>query len=304
MSDELSRRRLESVPSQPQPAQTRATGWQRHGDTNDAIDMNAVRADDEFLEALSRDMPVATNSDAEYQLASLLAGWRHDLLAEPAPEFPSIDEVERAIVASEPRRTTRKAIRHLRLASGAAAVVIVAAAGLGVLSQGAAPGDPLWNVKRVVFSQQAEQTQAATDAQQNLERAESAMARGDVAGAQKYVDQAASDLKPVRDDKTRKQMDDWITRLRAGVPKAPVSKSSSSSASTKPSTGPTSVPPDLRSQMQLPTVVPTVPPTTGETTVPTTQLPVPTTPTQPTVVPTVRPGPGLPTLPPISIRPN
>ncbi|NMO00997.1 hypothetical protein HH308_07185 [Gordonia sp. TBRC 11910] len=317
MSDELSRRRLGAVPDQPSTDAGESSGWKYHGADESPLDMNAVHADEEFLEALTRDMPVATNSDAEYQLATLLAGWRYEVLAEPVPEFPSVDDVERAIIASAPRRPARKAIRHLRLASGAAAVVVVAAAGLTVLSQGAAPGDPLWNVKKVVFADQASQTQAATDAQQNLEQAEAAMARGDTAQAQALVDKAAQNMQPVHDDKLRKEMDDWIGRLRASAPKTSVSTSSAASKSSavtttkqapvRSSTDPATIPPDLRDQLRtrtqtqapettdettLPSTVPVVPPS-DQTATPTTQTPKPRPTTQP----------GVP-LPPISIRPN
>ncbi|MFW0791079.1 anti-sigma-D factor RsdA [Gordonia sp. CPCC 205333] len=310
MSDELSRRRLGSVPNQPSNDVGDSSGWQHHG-TEEPLDMNAVRADDEFLEALARDMPVSTADDAEYQLAGLLAGWRHDMLSEPAPEFPSVDDVERAIIASQPR-PARKAVRHLRLASGAAAVVVVAAAGLTVLSQGAAPGDPLWGVKKVVFAEQASQTQAATNAQQNLELAEEAMARGETTQAQQLVDKAAQDLKPVRDEKTRKQMDDWIGRLRASAPNtAATSKSSASATDTKTepsdkSSDPATIPPDIRNQLRssqtteppqtsqtVPSTVPEVPSTTDQTAVP--------TPSTRTATPRPRPTTGLP---PLSIRPN
>ncbi|GAB19716.1 hypothetical protein GOEFS_094_00150 [Gordonia effusa NBRC 100432] len=310
MSDELSRRRLGSVPNQPSNDAGDSSGWQHHG-TETPLDMHAVRADDEFLEALARDMPVSTSDDAEYQLAGLLAGWRHDLLSEPAPEFPSIDEVERAIIASQPRPARKAAVRHLRLASGAAAVVVVAAAGLTVLSQGAAPGDPLWGVKKVVFAEQASQTQAATNAQQNLERAEEALSRGETQQAQSLVNQAAQDLKPVRDEKTRKQMDDWIDRLRSSAPNTAATSKSTAPTDTKTqspeSSDPATIPPDIRNQMRssqttepsetnetVPSTVPVVPSTTNQTTLP--------TPSTKTGTPTTRPGGGP--LPPISIRPN
>lgn len=313
MSDELSRRRLGAVPDQPS-GHSAPSGWQHHGSADEPpLDMNAVVADDEFIEALVRGMPVNTHNDAEYQLAALLAGWRHEALSEPAPEFPSVDDVERAIIASQPR-PARKAIRHLRLASGAAAVVVVAVAGLTVLSQGASPGDPLWGVKQVVFAEQASQTQAATDAQQNLERAEAAMARGETEQAQALVDKAAQNLAPVRDQATRKQMDDWINRLRASVPKTTVS-TTTTAKSAKPSvpwtSNPASIPPDLRSQAR--TAVPTPTPT-DETTLPSSAA-VPeapsssdeaTTPSTPKPTPRPRPStrPGGGPVPPVSILPN
>ena len=61
-------------------------------------------------------------------------------------------------------------------------MVVVAAAGLIVVSENAQPGDALWGVKSVVFSEQATQTQAMVDVQSNLEQAEAAVAAGEKAG--------------------------------------------------------------------------------------------------------------------------
>ena len=101
------------------------------------LDFNALREDEAFIDALARDMPVLTGDDAEYRLAVLLSGWRRDTLSEPLPPLPGIDEIEHAIAASEPPRRGSRAMRHLRVVSGAAAVAVVAAAGLIVVAEGA-----------------------------------------------------------------------------------------------------------------------------------------------------------------------
>lgn len=237
-----------------------ATSW----DTTQPIDMTEVHADDQFLDALAADLPVPTRGDAEYQLAELLSGWRHDVVATPAPDMPSIDEVESAIAATERARRGRGVVRHLRIISGAAAVVIVAGAGLTVLAQGSSPGDPLWGVKKVVFAEQATQTQASIDVQSNLEKAEAAVAAGNTTEASALIAQAQKDLSPVRDADTKNRMSDWITRLQADTgTTASQSKSPSTTAgkdttatsdkTTKdqttrpgPAPGPTTPPRDLR----------------------------------------------------------
>ena len=123
---------------------------------------------------MNRDVPVPTRDAAEYQLAEMLSGWRSEIVSTPEPELLSVDDVERAIGTSERASRGRRMVRHLRVVSGAAAIVIVAAAGLTVLSEGSQPGDPLWGIKQVVFAEAASQTQAAHDVRNNLERAEAA----------------------------------------------------------------------------------------------------------------------------------
>ncbi|MYR06243.1 hypothetical protein GTV32_07915 [Gordonia sp. SID5947] len=223
-------------------------GW----DLNQPIDMTSMHVDDEFIDALSQDLPVPTHDDTEYQLAELLSGWRHETLAEPLPELPTVDEVEAAIAATERARRGRGMIRHLRVASGAAAIVVIAGAGLTVLAEGSSPGDPLWGVKRVVFSEAATQTQASMDVQSNLEKAEAAVAAGDPQQAAELIAKAQKDLGPVRDSETLNRMKDWIDRLRAQAEKTGASLTSTAgsvSQSQRPSQGsrgPTTPPRDLR----------------------------------------------------------
>lgn len=197
----------------------------RTPDETTPIDVAAVRADDAFIDALSRDVPVLARDDAEYQLAAALSGWRYESLAAPAPPLPAVEEIEKAIAAQQRvDGRGRRAMRHLRVLSGAAAVVVVAAAGLIVVSENAQPGDALWGVKSVVFSEQATQTQAMVDVQSNLEQAEAAVAAGDTPAALSYISKAEEDLKPVRDEETRRRMDEWITRLRDDTDESAVTK--------------------------------------------------------------------------------
>lgn len=293
-------------------------------DLTDPIDLTAVHLDDRFLDALSDDKPVPTRDDTEYHLAELLAGWRHDVIAEPLPELPTVEEVESAIAATERARRGRGVIRHLRVASGAAAIVVIAGAGLTVLAEGSSPGDPLWGVKRVVFAEAASQTQASMDVQSYLEQAEAAAASGDTAQAAELIAKAQKNMGPVA-DADKKRMNEWIDRLRTdGASKAASSSSSKSSASRDSSvTGrnpndPASPPRDLlksgTDNRSTSVTVPNPPPPTDDqssdpptdartgqpgtgqpgTTDPqlpsTTDIPVPTT----TPVPTANPSPVEP----------
>ncbi|WP_155820923.1 anti-sigma-D factor RsdA [Gordonia hirsuta] len=192
-----------------------------------------MRRDDEFLDALSAGGYLPPADDGEAHLGSLLYAWRAETLAPPPPAPLTLNDVDIALAAQNARaaqaadgtRPDRRATaggrdkqrnrgRHLRLLSGAAAITAVAAAGLLVLSENSQPGDPLWNVKKVVFSQAAAQTEATIDVQHGLERAEQALAAGDSAAAVALVNDAEANLKPVSDPETRERMETWIRRLR------------------------------------------------------------------------------------------
>ncbi|MDL9938305.1 anti-sigma-D factor RsdA [Gordonia sp. ABSL1-1] len=269
-------------------------------DAGDPVDIAAISLDDQFLDALSRDVPVPTRDDAEYELAALLSGWRHEVVGTPAPELPTVEEVERAIAATERAGRGKRIVRHLRVVSGAAAVVIVAAAGLTVLSQGAQPGDPLWGVKKVVFAEAASETQASYDVRNNLERAQEAISSGRMDEAASLIQKAESQMGPVRSSDTREQMGEWIKRLRAEATPTTITPGAPSSStlpgnSTEPlpgtssqdprllTTGPSTTRPDDRSSAPSETTEPSTPesPTPPSSTVPTTKpTPTQTKPTQ------------------------
>ena len=184
--------------------------------SDDALDLSELNFDENFLDALTRDVPVPTRDAAEYQLAEMLSGWRSEIVSTPEPELLSVDDVERAIGTSERASRGRRMVRHLRVVSGAAAIVIVAAAGLTVLSEGSQPGDPLWGIKQVVFAEAASQTQAAHDVRNNLERAEAAIAAGDPGAAASLLAEAQERMGPM-DNEMRDEMTDWMNRIRAGA---------------------------------------------------------------------------------------
>ncbi|UVF77332.1 anti-sigma-D factor RsdA [Gordonia mangrovi] len=281
-------------------------------DVNEPIDMTSVHIDDQFIESLAQDRPVPTRDQAEYELAELLSGWRHEVIAEPPPELPTVDEVESAIAASERAERGRGVIRHLRIASGVAAVVVIACAGLTVLAEGSSPGDPLWGVKKVVFAEAASETQAAMDIQSDLEKAEAAMAAGDADQAAALITKAEKQMGPVRDDDTRNRMNEWMQRLRADTDSALSSASSAAvpggSSSAGGSAGPSTPPRDLDRQSGSSSVTVTVPssgnpPATSAPDSPTGQ-PDTTQPEQPPTPTTTTPTPtAAPENPPTSTRP-
>lgn len=253
--------------------QIRAAGGPN--DDTVSVDLNAVRHDDEFLDALIVGSALPLSDAAERELGGLLFAWRTESLAAPAPVQPTLADVEKAIAAQETAAKRRAATRHLRLISGAAAITAVAAAGLLVLSENSQPGDPLWNVKKVVFAEEATQTQATVDVQNNLERAEEALAAGDTGKAVELVDRAERDLRPVSDPATRERMQQWIKRLRDddGQPDDPLSAARSSDAA--------SLPTDVTSDSEAPTSVTVTVTPSGPSSQPSSPPPSSSTPSSP-----------------------
>ncbi|QQZ11854.1 MULTISPECIES: anti-sigma-D factor RsdA [Rhodococcus] len=257
------------------------------------VDVAAVRRDDALIDAIAGGGPVATDSPEQYELALLLTNWRADIVATPMPTGPLLDDVIAAIDASDARSArsaARGKLRLLRPIAGAAAAIAVVMGGATIFSYNAAPGDPLWSVKSVVFSQQADSTVAQIDTTSQLQEAERLIAAGDAEAAKNLLEGAAGRSGGVLDADLRNELDVWRAKLAAEVEKiAPTTPP----AATTPGTTTTDAPTQTT---ELPATVPGTP---GSTTAPgVEQLPgtLPTDLQIPGLPPI--PLPQLPTLPP------
>ena len=274
------------------------------------VDVAAVRRDDALIDAIAGGGPVATDSPEQYELALLLTNWRADIVATPMPTGPLLDDVIAAIDASDARSArsaARSKLRLLRPIAGAAAAIAVVMGGATIFSYNAAPGDPLWSVKSVVFSQQADSTVAQIDTTSQLQEAERLIAAGDAEAAKNLLEGAADRSGGVRDADMRNELDVWRAKLAAELEKiAPTTPPATTTPGTTTTDTPTqtielpatpgsttapgieplpgTLPPDL----QLPGLPPTsLPP------LPTTTLTVP-----PETLPSTSPDPTITMVPP------
>ncbi|UOT01505.1 anti-sigma-D factor RsdA [Rhodococcus opacus] len=253
------------------------------------VDVAAVRRDDALIDAIAGGGPVATDSPEQYELALLLTNWRADIVATPMPTGPLLDDVIAAIDASDARSArsaARGKLRLLRPIAGAAAAIAVVMGGATIFSYNAAPGDPLWSVKSVVFSQQADSTVAQIDTTSQLQEAERLIAAGDAEAAKNLLEGAADRSGGVRDADLRNELDVWRAKLAAEVDK--IAPTTPPAATTTPGTTTTDAPTQTT---ELPAIVPGTP---GSTTAPGVEQ-------LPGTLPTDLQIPGLPptSLPPL-----
>ena len=220
------------------------------GDSGEAgpVDIAAVRRDDALIEAIAGDGQVATDSAEEYQLASLLANWRADIVEAPMPAGPDLDAVVAAVNQEIGARDVRVnaqrrgRLRLVRPIMGAAAAVALIAGGTTAFSYGAQPGDPLWRVKEVVFSQQA-QTTIAQHAEDDMTKAQTLIDQGHPDQAKALLE-SASDSTTQVDNHTRKQdlqvrWQHLLNQLRTSAPEvAAALESLEPSPNPQPTTGP------------------------------------------------------------------
>ncbi|WP_346764554.1 anti-sigma-D factor RsdA [Rhodococcus sp. HNM0569] len=229
-------------------------------DDIEPTDVAAVRRDDAFVDAIAGDGPVATDSPEQYELALLLTNWRADALSAPMPAGPTLDEV----VAAMPTQRESRRLRVVRPFAGAAAAAALVLGGATMVSVNAEPGDPLWGVKSVVFSQQADATLARTDVRADLDAAEAALAAGELDRAGVLIDSASLRLADIRDDGVRAELqamlDQLIDEYDAAVEARQVGSSSPNSTVPSPRTS--------TADPQETTPAPPEPPTSGAVVVP------------------------------------
>ncbi|WP_224392165.1 anti-sigma-D factor RsdA [Pseudonocardia sp. ICBG1293] len=194
----------------PQPAVPRyaagADAWDDLDGLEDdgPIDLVELQADDELINALSSGLGVSgpgrRGYDVDDHLAAMLSSWKDEVDRAPVPQLVDVDE---AVQILQPATPSRK-VSFLRPLIAAAAVAACALAVVSISAHEAQPGDALWGVSRVLYSERADQVQAATTLREGIERVNAKLAAGDTAGAQQelaalgpLVDRTAPDL---RDD--------------------------------------------------------------------------------------------------------
>ncbi|WP_306360446.1 anti-sigma-D factor RsdA [Nocardia sp. CC227C] len=196
------------------------------GDTG-PVDIAAVRRDDELIEAIAGDGAVQTSSTDEYQLASLLANWRAEIVNEPMPAGPDLDAIVAAVnkeVGVREARIGASGSRRLRLVrpiAGAAAAVALIMGGLTAFSYGAEPGDALWPFKEVVFSEQA-QTTVVNRAGNDMAQAQQLIDEGKPEAAKVLLERANGNVGQVDDtgkqNDLRQQWERLVVQLQQRAP--------------------------------------------------------------------------------------
>lgn len=291
-------------------------GTRRAGDEypgEEIIDLFAVRADDELIDALAAcasALPVhQVGSGAEDRVSALLAAWKAEVDEDP---FPSLVDVDAAVGVIRVGRTGRGRSRYLVPVAVAGAALVALLGGLSIGSYSAQPDDVLWPVSKVLYAERAESVVAAERAEDRIATAKRAIADGDPQTAERVLTAAATDLDGVRAEEGHGELaevQDFLAAkaeetapgessdpgspLRADPPrKVPLGaemfatsvRASESTSSSEPSndgssSAPTTTVSDASSEQ--PVVVPAsgdvVPTSTGASTVPAAQAGVPAT---------------------------
>lgn len=163
------------------------------------VDLVAVQADDELINALAAGMAVSSPGrggyDADDRVAAILAAWKAEVDADPIPELIDLDTAVATVqAAARPKRR----LRMVAPIAAAAAFIALAAGGVSVGSATATPGDPLWGVSKVLYGERAESVEAAALADTHIQKAKEALVAGDTAAAARELASAEAVLGEVR----------------------------------------------------------------------------------------------------------
>ncbi|MGW4206855.1 anti-sigma-D factor RsdA [Lentzea sp. NPDC004789] len=232
-----------------------------------ADDLSAVQADDRLLDALGSATPGAAGSLVDDELNALLLAWRNEVETAPFGELVDTETAIATIQAARPQPVSRH--RFLIPLASAAAVLAIAFTGVSLVARDAQPGDALWGLTRVLYSEHAKSIEAAAIINTDLESARLALREGKVNEAREKLNKVEASLGSVSTADGKAQLQEKHAELEKQLntntsATAPSPTTPSAPQSTESSTKPTT---SSSTSSSEPTTT-TVPPTTTTTVAP------------------------------------
>lgn len=252
----------------------------------DAIDLAQLQADDQLLDALGGTNPDSSGSDGEQgpDLEALLVAWRQDVDSTPIGDLVDTDRAVEAIAEGQQRSRRRLRRRHLVPVASAAAVLMITFTGVGLAARDALPGDMLWGVAQVLYTDHARAVQAAASAQGDFRYAEQAWNDKHRDAAREALKRGGQQMQAVDPEHgladlkaTQESLAKRFAREREDDESSRTSSATSSSSSSR-----FVPPPSSASQLSPPSEPPQLPPPPVSSTQTTPSTPGPTSTQEPT----------------------
>ncbi len=199
-------------------------------DAGEVEDLLGILADDALLDMLGQDdvdeeaVRLYCGDAAQDRLVDVLLAWRHDIDREPSGPPAELAAACAAVKVMPARRP-----RHRRIpltACIAAAALVAVCLGVGLGARNATPGDPLWGVTQLLYSQHADSMQAAAQVRSILDASAADITAGRADDARTALRAAGDRLAQVRLEDGRSVLqsrhDDLLQQLtRAPTARAP-----------------------------------------------------------------------------------
>jgi Anti-sigma-D factor RsdA to sigma factor binding region len=200
---------------------------------DEPVDLMAVQADDALIDAIAAGRPLpgtAHGHRADDRITRLLQAWRDDVVAEPMRPLVTGAAADAALRAgrrtnatgprhSAPRPSMRT--RHLIPLAGAAAALTIMVSGVALGAHGAKPGDPLWNVSKVLYSDRATSVEKKVEVESRLDKVKTALTQGRTDDARKELAAAGTDLTVVRSEEGKETLAEQQAFLTEKVEQTP-----------------------------------------------------------------------------------
>lgn len=198
---------------EPTPGRRSAAGGPRRFGADETLpgvqfpvveDLTRITADDEFLDAIAAggadlrsvfaDAAAGTSAGPvavsdlfgggrwPVGLGPLLMAWRSELLEPPMPALPTLASRPMLAPADRSRRRSMRSLLSVGIAIGA---LLMASTAVGARS--AQPGQPLWGLSQVLWSDHADSVEAKGKVEAAIDVAKNAIKNGDASAAQQAL---------------------------------------------------------------------------------------------------------------------
>lgn len=220
-----------------------------------ADDLSAVQADDRLLDALGSATPGAAGSLVDDELNALLLAWRNEVETAPFGDLVDTETAIATIQAARPQPVSRH--RFLIPLASAAAVLAIAFTGVSLVARDAQPGDTLWGLTRVLYSEHAKSIEAAAIINTDLESARLALREGKVNEAREKLNKVEASLGSVSTADGKAQLEEKHKELEKEL-------DTNTSVAPPPLTTPPVTPPSKSSQPSTPSSTPSSAPSSSQ----------------------------------------
>ncbi|WP_019807014.1 anti-sigma-D factor RsdA [Saccharomonospora halophila] len=200
-------------------------------------ELSAIQADDALLDALGGADPRGGDDLDDAELHALLLSWRRDVDGEPMPELVDTpDAVTTVRTAAQVRRYAGRGRRRMLVpVAAAAAVLTIGFTGTALAARDAQPGDTLWGLSTVLYSDHAASVEAAASVRTDLAEAHLAIAQqryDDARSALGQAEQTLSDVVTEEESRLRARHEELRAQLDEPAPQPPPAESSSDGTSS------------------------------------------------------------------------
>ncbi|MGK2882517.1 MAG: anti-sigma-D factor RsdA [Mycobacterium sp.] len=183
--------------------------------SNGDVSLDALARSDRFLDALAGDHPLPAMGRADYELASLLAGWRDETRY---PELTDLVTDRQATQALRRGMSERRGRRGLAVV-GSVAAAMLAIGGFGTLTYNAQPGDALYPMRTALFGEPAavRDDQVALAAQTEMQQVQQLIANGKWEQAAQQLTSISSQVETVEDETLQQELINQWSQLNIQV---------------------------------------------------------------------------------------